>query len=64
MNGGFDKNKVETKMIEFKKQQDYLNTLDEFTKHLTHVGYTDRAILLHISPMLNELIIKNGGKNE
>ena len=61
---GFDKNKVETKMIEFAKQQAYLNALDEFTKHLTHVGYTDRAILLHISPMLNELIIKNGGKNE
>lgn len=59
-----NKNKVEIKFIEFKKQQNYVTALDQFIQHLVKVGYTDRAILLHTMPMLNKLIIKNGGKNE
>lgn len=59
-----DKNNVESKFIQFRSQNNFTKALDEYTTYLAKLGYTDRAILLHISPMMYDLIIKNGGKNE
>lgn len=59
-----NENTVDIKYIEFKKQQDFVNSLDQFTKHLAELGYTDRAILMYISPMVFDMIIKNGGKHD
>ncbi len=54
-----DKDIVQTKFLEFKKIHAYTNCLDEYVKYLIELGYTDRAVLLHISPMLHNMITRS-----
>jgi hypothetical protein len=52
----FNKDRVETKFIEFNPHNDFLKGLKNYVDHLIKVGYSDIAIESHIIPMIRNTI--------
>lgn len=60
----FNKERVETKFIEFGIHNDYLIGLKKYVDHLVKAGYSDIAIESHIIPMIRNTINISRGETK
>jgi len=55
---------MDTSKLEFKEHKAFTDALDRYVKMLVAKGCNDREILKFVYPMIMDIIILRGGKNE